>query len=55
MKWRNALGIICNKKVPPKNKGKPYYTTIRPVMLYGMVSWAVKCQQEHKLNIVKMK
>ena len=35
MKWRQASGVLCDKRVPQKLKGKFYRTTIRPAMLYG--------------------
>ena len=36
IKWRQASGILCDKRVPQKVKGKFYRTTIRPAMLYCM-------------------
>jgi hypothetical protein len=35
LKWRQASGVVCDKRVPQKLKGKFYRTTIRPAMLYG--------------------
>jgi hypothetical protein len=35
MKWRQASGIFCDKRVPQKLEGKFYRMAIRPVMLYG--------------------
>ena len=35
MKWRQASGVLCDKRVPQKLKGKFYRTAIRPAMLYG--------------------
>jgi hypothetical protein len=34
MKWRQASGVLCDKRVPQKLKGKFYRTTIRHAMLY---------------------
>ena len=42
MKWRQASGILCDKRVPQKLKGKFYRTAIRPAMLYGAECWPTK-------------
>ena len=42
MKWRQASGVLCDKRVPQKLKGKFYRTTIRPAMLYGVECWPTK-------------
>ena len=34
LKWRRASGVLCDKKVPLKLKGKFYRTAVRPVLLY---------------------
>ena len=36
MKWRQASGVLCDKRVPQKLKGKFYRTAIRPAMF---VAW----------------
>ncbi|PVH32444.1 hypothetical protein PAHAL_9G397800 [Panicum hallii] len=38
LKWRQASGVLCDKKVPQRLKGKFYRTAIRPAMLYGAES-----------------
>jgi hypothetical protein len=35
VKWRQASGILYDKKVPNKLKDKFYKTTIRHAMMYG--------------------
>ena len=35
LKWRQASGVLCDRRVPQKLKGKFYRTAIRPAMLYG--------------------
>jgi hypothetical protein len=42
IKWRQASGIFCDKRVPQKLKGKFYRTMIRPAMLYGAECWPTK-------------
>ncbi|KAG2637517.1 hypothetical protein PVAP13_2NG525503 [Panicum virgatum] len=42
LKWRQASGILCDKRVPQKLKDKFYRTTIRPAMLYGAECWPTK-------------
>ena len=42
MKWRQASGILCDKRVPQKLQGKFYKTSIRPAMLYGAECWPKK-------------
>jgi hypothetical protein len=42
LKWRQASGILCDKKVPQKLKGKLYRMAIRPTMLYGAECWPTK-------------
>ena len=42
IKWRSASGVLCDKNILNKLKGKFYRTTIRPAMLYGSECWGVK-------------
>jgi hypothetical protein len=55
LKWRRASGVLCDKRVPLKLKGKFYRTTIRPAMLYGTECWAVKSQHENQVSVVEMR
>ncbi len=45
--------------VRPKNKfesqGKVYKTVVRPAMMYGAKTWAVKKAQEKKLDVAEMR
>ncbi|KAG2620228.1 hypothetical protein PVAP13_3NG078803 [Panicum virgatum] len=49
LKWRQASGILCDKRVPQKLKGKFHRTAIRPAMLYGAECWPTK-RQHHRLR-----
>ena len=47
-KWRKATGVLCDRKVPHKVKGKFYRTAIRPAILYGSECQTTKGQYEDK-------
>ena len=40
--WKKCSGVLCDRRMPVKLKGKVYKTVIRPAMLYGAETWAVK-------------
>ena len=54
MKWRSALRVLCDRRIPIKLKGKFYKTVIRPAMLYGIKCWAVKRKHIQKMTVVEM-
>ncbi|KAM3249246.1 hypothetical protein P3L10_011015 [Capsicum annuum] len=39
MKWRLVSGVLCDRKVPLKLKGKFYRVAVRPALLYGAECW----------------
>ncbi|XP_060182471.1 uncharacterized protein LOC132612165 [Lycium barbarum] len=55
MKWRLASGVLCDKKVPPKLKGKFYKVVVRPTMLYGAEYWQVKISHVQKMKVAEMR
>jgi hypothetical protein len=55
MKWRQASGILCDKRVPQKLKGKFYRTAIRPAMLYGAECWPTKKRHVQQLSVAEMR
>ena len=54
-KWRSASGVLCDKRIPTRLKGKFYRTAIRPAMLYGTKCWATKKQHVDKMSVAKMR
>ncbi|KAM3288848.1 hypothetical protein P3S67_022278 [Capsicum chacoense] len=55
MKWKLASGVLCDKKVPPKLKGKFYRVVVRPAMLYGAECWPVKNSHIQKMKVAEMR
>ena len=54
LKWRQASGILCDKRVPQKLKGKFYRTAIRPAMLYGAECWPTERQHVQQPSVTEM-
>ncbi|KAH0461367.1 hypothetical protein IEQ34_008942 [Dendrobium chrysotoxum] len=55
LKWRNASGLLCDRKVPLKLKGKFYKMVVRPAMLYGAECWPLKEKHNTKLCVAEMR
>jgi Reverse transcriptase (RNA-dependent DNA polymerase) len=55
VKWRQASGVLCDKKVPNKQKNKFYKTAIKPAMMYGAECWATKRQHVQKMSVAEMR
>jgi hypothetical protein len=54
MKWHQGSGILCDKRVPQKLKGKFYRTVIRPAMLYGAECCTTKRRHVQQLGVAEM-
>jgi hypothetical protein len=55
MKWRQASGILSDKRVPQKLKGMFYMTSIWPAMLYGAECWQTKRWYVRQLGVASMR
>ena len=53
--WRKCSGVLNDRKIPVKLKGKVYKTAIRPAMLYAAETWATKEMDEKRLEVQEMK
>jgi len=53
--WRKTAGIMCDRGVPARVKGKLYKTGVRPAMVYGMETVAVTKKQEKRMEVAEMK
>ena len=55
LNWRSSSGILCDKRISAKVKGKFYKSVVRPAMTYGSETWPVKKAQERKLEVAEMR
>ena len=54
-KWREVTGIICDKRMSLKTKASIYKSVIRPVLLYGTESAALRREEERRLEVTEMR
>ncbi|GKD14150.1 ataxia telangiectasia mutated family protein [Tanacetum coccineum] len=55
VKWRAASGVLCDRRIPLKLKGKFYRVAIRPAMLYGSECWPITKAQENKVEVAELR
>ena len=53
--WKNMTGVLCDRRINVKLKGKVYKTAVRPAMLYSAETWAPKKTQVSRLDVTEMK
>ena len=53
--WKRVSGVLCDRKMNVKIKGKVHITVVRPVLMYGAETWALKKEQEMKLEVAEMR
>ena len=54
-RWKEAAGVLCDKRMPLRLKGKMYRSVVRPALLYGAECWAVSKKQERQLKVAEMR
>ena len=54
-KWRAASGVLCDRKVPFKLKGKFYRVAIRPAMLYGSECWPITKALANRVEVAELR
>nr|GEY25438.1 hypothetical protein [Tanacetum cinerariifolium] len=55
LKWRAARGVICDRNIPRKLKGKFYKVAIRPSMLYGSECWPITKALANRIEVAKLR
>ena len=53
--WRRVSGVIYDKRLPARVKGKVYSSVVRPAMVYGLETVAVTKKQVEEMEVTEMK
>ena len=53
--WGRVSGVICDKRLPARVKGKVYSSVVRPAMVYGFEAVAVTKKQVEEMEVAEMK
>ena len=53
--WRKITGVVCDRRVPIRLKGKIHKAVVRPALMYGLETAPIKKTEERKLDVAEMK
>ena len=53
--WRRVSGVICDRRLPTRVKGKVYSSVVRPAIVYGLETVAVTKKQVEEMEVAEMK
>ena len=53
--WRKVTGVMCDKRISGRVKGKVYTTVVRPAIMYSLETAAVTKTQERELEVAEMR
>ncbi|KAK3522406.1 hypothetical protein QTP86_009978 [Hemibagrus guttatus] len=53
--WRKVSGVLCDRKISARIKGKVYRTMVRPAMLHGLETVSLRKRQESELEVAELK
>ena len=54
-KWKNTSGILCDRRIPLRLKGRVYRMVVRPALLYGAECWPIKKSQVQRMKVAEMR
>ena len=49
--WRKVSGVICDRRLPARVKGKVYSAVVRLAMVYGLETMAVTKKQVEEMEV----
>ncbi|XP_075228197.1 uncharacterized protein LOC142328375 [Lycorma delicatula] len=55
LRWQQISAVLCDKRMPPKLKGRMYTTLVRPALTYGAKCWTRYEQFDRDLTTAGMK
>ena len=55
MKWRLAFGVLCDRQMRARLKGKFYRIAIRPAVPYGVEYWSIKKEHMYKMDVAEIR
>ena len=53
--WRKVSGVICDRRLPARVKGKLYSLVVIPAMVYGLETVAITKKQVKEMEVAQMK
>ena len=53
--WRAASGVLCDKRVPLKLKGKFHKVVVRPAMVYGTETASITKAEVKRMDVAEMR
>lgn len=55
MNWKRMSGVLCDRRMNARMKGKIHKTVVRPAMMYGAETWGLKKVHEKRLEVAEMR
>ena len=55
MSWKKVSGVLCDRKLSARVKGKMYKSVVRPAMLYGIETVIVTERKVGKMEFAELK
>ncbi len=52
--WRKITGVLCDKRIAPRIKGKIYKVAVRPAMMFGLETLAVTNRHIEEVETAEM-
>ena len=53
--WKRVSGILCDRRIRLRVNGKVYKAVLRPAMMYGAETWAMKKALYKKLDVAEIR